>query len=76
MLYLRTTVDELELPVAVAESPGELAEMLGTNTNVVSSSISHQRPGWFRLEDPDEWHSTNEGQLWRYREDSTVEYRN
>ena len=51
MLYLRTTVDELELPVAVAESPGELAEMLGTNANVVSSSISHQRPGWFRVEE-------------------------
>lgn len=75
MLYLRTTVDELELPVAVAESPGELAEMLGTNANVVSSAISHKHPGWFRLEDPDEWHTTNEGQLWRYREDSTVEYR-
>ncbi len=51
MLYLRTTVDELELPVTVAESPGELAEMLGTNANVVSSSISHRRPGWFRLDE-------------------------
>ena len=75
MLYLRTTVDEYELPVAVAESPGELAEMLGTNANVVSSAISHKCPGWFRLEDPDEWNSTNDGQWWRYRKDGTVEYR-
>lgn len=54
MLYLRTTVDEYELPVAVAESPSELAEMLGTNANVVSSSISHQRLGWFRVEEENE----------------------
>lgn len=54
MLYLRTTVDEYELPIAVAESPGELAEMLGTNANVVSSAISHKRPGWFRVEEENE----------------------
>lgn len=75
MLYLRTTVDEYELPVAVAESPSELAQILGTTPGCVSSSISHKRPGWFLLEDPDEWHTTNEGQLWRYRKDGTVEYR-
>ena len=75
MLYLRTTVDRYELPVAVAESPRELAEMLHTTANVVSRSITHKRPGWFRVEDPDEWFSTNDGQWWRYRKDGTVEYR-
>ena len=50
-LYMKCTTDKYELPIAVAESPSELAKMLGTNANVVSSSISHQRPGWFRVEE-------------------------
>ena len=29
-LYIKTTMDDLELPVAVAESAKELAEMTGT----------------------------------------------
>lgn len=49
-LYLRTTTDEYELPVAVADSPRELAKMLGTTKDSVLSSISHKRPGWFRVE--------------------------
>lgn len=42
-LYMKTTYDEYELPVAVADSPKELAEMIGTSASVVSSSISHGR---------------------------------
>lgn len=49
-LYLRTTTDKYELPIAVAESPTELAKMLGTTQGSVSSSISHNRPGWYKLE--------------------------
>lgn len=49
-LYIRTTTDKYELPVAVADSPIELAEMLGTTSDSVLSSISHKRPGWFRVE--------------------------
>ena len=29
-LYMKTTGDKLDLPVAVADSPGELARILGT----------------------------------------------
>lgn len=50
ILYLRTTIDEYELPIAVAESATELARLLGTSQGCVSSSISHKRPGWFRLD--------------------------
>ena len=49
-LYMKTTGDKLDLPVAVADSPGELARILGTNKNVVLSSISHKLRGWHRIE--------------------------
>lgn len=56
-LYLKTTTDELELPVAVAESAAELASMLGKTKDVVQSSIAHHYAGWHRIiieEDNDE----------------------
>lgn len=56
-LYLRTTTDDLELPVAVAESPEELARMLHTTRGSVESSISKHHAGWHRViieEDMDE----------------------
>lgn len=49
-LYMRVTTDELELPIAVAESPKELADLCGTTKNCVLSSISHERAGWLRIE--------------------------
>lgn len=53
-LYLRTTTDALELPVAVAGSAKELAEMTGTTPACVLSSISHGHKGWCRVEVEDE----------------------
>ena len=53
-LYLRTTTDELELPVAVADSAKELAEMTGTTAACVLSSISHGHKGWERVEVEDD----------------------
>lgn len=49
-LYMRTTTDALELPVAVAGSARELAEMTGTTPACVLSSISHKIRGWEREE--------------------------
>lgn len=46
---MRTTTDEFELPIAVAGSSQELAEMLGTSRDVVLSSISHKHQGWHRI---------------------------
>lgn len=48
-LYIKTTTDDLELPVAVAESATELAGMLGTTKDCVLSSISHNHAGWHRI---------------------------
>jgi transcriptional regulator with XRE-family HTH domain len=53
-LYVRTTTDELELPVAVAGSAKELAEMTGTTAACVLSSISHGYKGWERVEVEDD----------------------
>lgn len=50
ILYLRTTMDKYELPVAVADTGVELARILHTTPETVYSSISHQRKGWFRVE--------------------------
>lgn len=50
ILYLRTTTDKYELPIAVAESATELARLLGTTKGCVYSSLSHKRPGWYKLE--------------------------
>ena len=49
-LYVKTTGDKLDLPVAVADSPGELAKMLGTTAQSVLSAISHKHKGWYRVD--------------------------
>lgn len=54
-LYVRTTTDEYELPIAVADSAGELAEMLGTTKAGIFSSIAHKCKGWYRLELEEEY---------------------
>ena len=53
-LYLKTTRDELELPLAVADSPGELGRITGTKPNIICSSIAHGYKGWCRVEVEDE----------------------
>lgn len=47
VVYMEVTKDELELPVAVADTIAELARMTGTRANNISSSMSHARKnGW------------------------------
>ena len=53
MLYIKTTMDDLELPIAVADSGVELAEMLNTTPDVVYSSISKKRRGWYKVQEED-----------------------
>lgn len=49
-LYVKYSLDKYELPIAVADSPKELAKMVGTTANVVSSSITHKRRGYAVVE--------------------------
>ena len=51
---MRTTMDELELPVAVANSVTELARILNVTPNMVSSSISKHHKGWYRIQEEEE----------------------
>ena len=44
-LYLKTTTDEYELPLAVAESVRELAELTGIPERSMASIISRVRKG-------------------------------
>ena len=53
-LYMKVTKDKYELPIAVAESPRELAEMLGATRKTVSSCISKKLPTWKKVEIEDE----------------------
>lgn len=53
-LYMKVTKDKYELPIAVAESPRELAEMLGTTRQNVLSCISKKLPTWKRIYIDDE----------------------
>ncbi len=53
-LYVRVTDDKYELPMAVADSVNELAEMTGTTANVIRSSMSKRRKTFIRVEVPDD----------------------
>lgn len=44
-LYVKVTDDKYELPIAVADSAGELAKMLGVKKNTVLTKISHGKQG-------------------------------
>lgn len=42
-IYMCVTHDKYELPVAVADSPKELADMLGVTSNNILSAIYHAK---------------------------------
>lgn len=44
-IWIEVTQDEYELPVAVADTARELAEIVGTTTNNIISQCSHRRKG-------------------------------
>jgi hypothetical protein len=42
---MMVTDDELELPLVVADSAQELADIIGRNVNTIYSGISHEQHG-------------------------------
>lgn len=50
VLYLRTTTDKYELPIAVADTAKELAEELGVTEGTVYTQISKKRNGWYKVD--------------------------
>lgn len=45
VVYMEVTRDEYELPVAVADSAKELAQIVGKNRGSILSQISHEKSG-------------------------------
>lgn len=45
IVYMKVTRDEYELPLAIADTAGELAEMTGATKNAIWSNITHQKKG-------------------------------
>lgn len=44
-IFMEVTMDEYQLPVAVADSPIKLAEIVGTTSQTIRSSAYHYRKG-------------------------------
>jgi hypothetical protein len=42
-LWMKVTSDEYELPVAVADSVGQLAKLCGVSVNTIYTSMSHAK---------------------------------
>lgn len=53
-IYMKTTKDEYELPVAVSDTLRGLAAILGVTPGCISSSISHKRKGYYKVEIEDD----------------------
>lgn len=47
-VYMQVTRDKYQLPVAVDDSPKELAELCGCSANAVSSALSRLKSGQLR----------------------------
>lgn len=50
MLYMKTTTDEYELPIAVEDSPTALAKKLGIDRNSISSMCSKKVSGYYKID--------------------------
>lgn len=58
-LYMKVTNDEYELPVAVADTGRELADMVGTTRGVIFSAISKGYKTYQKVEVEDDDSSDN-----------------
>ena len=44
-VWIKVSADKYELPVAIADTPSELARLCGTTANTISSTWSHYKKG-------------------------------
>lgn len=49
-IWMKVTTDEYSLPLAIADSARELAQICGADKNVIQSTAAHHRKG--RLKNP------------------------
>lgn len=71
-LYMKTTTDKYELPIAVEDSPAKLARRLGLNRHSVATMCSKQKNGYHRIKIEPEMYPDNDGGLWYYGDDGRV----
>lgn len=71
-LYMKTTTDKYELPIAVEDSPTKLAKKLGLNRHSVATMCSKQICGYHRIKIESEMYPDNDGGLWHYGDDGRV----
>ena len=71
-LYMKTTTDRYELPIAVAESVNELSRMLNMPKASVATMVCKQICGYHKLDVPDDKWPDNDGGLWWYDEHGQV----
>lgn len=48
-VYMKVMADKYELPIAIADSPKELAEMVGVKANSISSQITRAERGYLTV---------------------------
>lgn len=73
-LFMKTTTDKYELPLAVADSAKELATMLHMSNGSVASAISRGVCGYHKVI-IDDWYPDNDGREWKYGNNGEVIYR-
>lgn len=73
-LYMKTTTDRYELPIAVEDTPTKLARRLGLNRDSVATMCSKQISGYHRIEIEPDMYPDNDGGLWYYDNDGRVAY--
>lgn len=50
-IYVATTFDKYELPIAVADTVKELSELTGVNKKSIANRVSDGRSHFYRVED-------------------------
>ena len=73
-LYIKVSNDKYELPIAVADSPAELAAALGVKRESILSMLTRQVGGYHRVEIEPDVYPDNDGGLWYYDNDGRVVY--
>lgn len=53
-VYMKVTTDDLELPIAIADTAKELAEIIGVHENTVYAGVSRGRKSYVRVEVEDD----------------------
>lgn len=74
VVYVKYDKKPPHLPVAVADSKKELAEMVGTSLHSILSSFYHGRSTFAEVEIEPETYPDNDGGLWYWDENGNTVY--